>query len=247
MRLFLCSLVAMALSAGVMGLANADYIFTTIDVPGAIGGTYPTGINNAGQIVGAYLLGGDNAGTFLLSGGTYTSLNVPGADATGANGINNLGQIVGAYQVGNTLHGYILTGGNYTTIDVPGSSATRLYGINDAGQIIGGYTSGGTNYAFVMSGGNYTIISVPGSLFGTASWLHPRHPWWSASPLPLPPAPRSRSRFRSWIMDNASGQVAAGYTGTVTFSTSDPYPGVLPADYTFTPDDQGTHTFTGMT
>jgi hypothetical protein len=41
------------------------------------------------------------------------------------------------------------------------------------------------------------------------------------------------------------GQVAVGYTGTVTFSTSDPDPGVvLPADYTFTLDDGGVHTFT---
>jgi hypothetical protein len=41
------------------------------------------------------------------------------------------------------------------------------------------------------------------------------------------------------------GQVAVGYTGTVTFSTSDPDPGiVLPADYTFTLDDGGSHTFT---
>jgi hypothetical protein len=41
------------------------------------------------------------------------------------------------------------------------------------------------------------------------------------------------------------GQVALGYTGTVTFSTTDLDPSVvLPADYTFTPDDQGVHTFT---
>ena len=34
------------------------------------------------------------------------------------------------------------------------------------------------------------------------------------------------------------------YTGTVIFSTSDPDPGVvLPADYTFTLDDDGSHTF----
>jgi hypothetical protein len=40
------------------------------------------------------------------------------------------------------------------------------------------------------------------------------------------------------------GQVAVGYTGTVTFTTSDPDPGVvLPADYTFTLDDGGSHTF----
>jgi hypothetical protein len=41
------------------------------------------------------------------------------------------------------------------------------------------------------------------------------------------------------------GQVAVGYNGTVTFSTTDPDPGVvLPADYPFTADDGGAHTFT---
>jgi hypothetical protein len=42
------------------------------------------------------------------------------------------------------------------------------------------------------------------------------------------------------------GQTALGYTGTVTFSTTDPNPAVvLPAAYTFTAGDQGTHTFSG--
>jgi hypothetical protein len=41
------------------------------------------------------------------------------------------------------------------------------------------------------------------------------------------------------------GQAALGYRGTVSFATSDPDPAVmLPPDYTFTADDQGTHTFT---
>jgi hypothetical protein len=40
-------------------------------------------------------------------------------------------------------------------------------------------------------------------------------------------------------------QVAVGYTGTVTFGTTDTDPGVvLPADYAFVPDDSGRHTFT---
>jgi hypothetical protein len=40
------------------------------------------------------------------------------------------------------------------------------------------------------------------------------------------------------------GQLAIGYRGTVTFSTTDPDPGVvLPADYTFMADDAGVHTF----
>lgn len=39
------------------------------------------------------------------------------------------------------------------------------------------------------------------------------------------------------------GAIATGYTGTVTFTSSDPYPGLLPSNYTFTPGDNGTHIF----
>ena len=41
------------------------------------------------------------------------------------------------------------------------------------------------------------------------------------------------------------GQVAVGYTGTVTFSSADPYGATLPADYTFQSSDAGTVTFAG--
>jgi hypothetical protein len=42
------------------------------------------------------------------------------------------------------------------------------------------------------------------------------------------------------------GTIDMNYQGTVTFSTSDADPGsVLPADYTFTGDDRGVHTFSG--
>jgi hypothetical protein len=39
------------------------------------------------------------------------------------------------------------------------------------------------------------------------------------------------------------GAVATGYTGTVTFTSSDAHPSLLPADYTFTQSDKGTHIF----
>src|SRR5262249_10646130 len=43
----------------------------------------------------------------------------------------------------------------------------------------------------------------------------------------------------------ADGHPATGYTGTVTFRATDTAPAVvLPADYTFTAADNGTHTFT---
>jgi hypothetical protein len=45
---------------------------------------------------------------------------------------------------------------------------------------------------------------------------------------------------------DAFNNVVTGYIGTVTFTSSDQDPGVvLPADYTFTAADNGTHTFSG--
>jgi predicted outer membrane repeat protein len=47
---------------------------------------------------------------------------------------------------------------------------------------------------------------------------------------------------------DAFGQTAVGYTGTVTFATTDTHPAVvLPADYRFAPADAGTHSFAGVT
>jgi hypothetical protein len=55
------------------------------------------------------------------------------------------------------------------------------------------------------------------------------------SPLPFDVTVTAVDPFR---------QVAVGYTGTVTFTTTDRDPGVvLPADYAFTLDDGGAHTF----
>jgi hypothetical protein len=45
-------------------------------------------------------------------------------------------------------------------------------------------------------------------------------------------------------IQDAYGNTVTDYAGTVTFSTDDPH-GSVPADYTFTTDDAGTHTFVG--
>ena len=44
---------------------------------------------------------------------------------------------------------------------------------------------------------------------------------------------------------DSNGNVVPGYSGTVAFTSSDPYPAALPANYTFTATDQGVHTFSG--
>src|SRR5207249_471110 len=105
--------------------------------------TLAHGINDADQIVGTYVGGGRTHG-FLLSGGTYATLDVPGAVTTEARGTNNAGQIVGFFSdAGGTFHGFLLTAGTYSILDVPGSADTQAAGINDVGQIVGFYFEGG--------------------------------------------------------------------------------------------------------
>jgi len=110
------------------------YTFTQLDVPGATR-TVATGINDAGQIVGLFIISSTVEHGFLCTGGGFTQLDVPGATFTSASGINDAGQIVGSFGIGTSFHGFLDTGGSFTQIAVPGGTGTAAFGINDARQI----------------------------------------------------------------------------------------------------------------
>ena len=145
------------------------YTFSTLDAPLGTAGTFAIGINDAGQIVGNYSASvGSNFG-FLYSGGSYTSLSVPGAINTFADGINDAGQIVGEYQVDSNYipQSFLYSEGSYTIINVPGSSNSVATGINSAGEIVGWYSvdngpqMSSSRFGFLDAGGVYTTISDP--------------------------------------------------------------------------------------
>src|SRR5438876_414715 len=74
------------------------------------------------------------------SGGTFTTLDVPGVTTTEAFGINDARQVVGFFEdASGNIHGFVEIGGSFTTIDVPGAFFTQAHGINDAGQIVGDF------------------------------------------------------------------------------------------------------------
>jgi uncharacterized membrane protein len=80
------------------------YTYTTFDDPSGTD-TFPLGMNDAGQIVGGYS-SADGLHGFLLSGGTFTTLDDPSATTiTQARSINGLGQIVGFYRNASGDHG----------------------------------------------------------------------------------------------------------------------------------------------
>jgi probable HAF family extracellular repeat protein len=135
--------------------------------------TTANGINASGQIVGSYLQNGSHG--FLLSGGTSTTLDVPGSIFTVANGINTSGQIVGAYQEGpnGRMYGFLLSEGSYASLEVPGSTATSANDINGLGQVVGGYTdTNGREHGFVLSGGTYVTFDVPGSTLTSVNGIN---------------------------------------------------------------------------
>jgi len=99
--LFRSALTIILLLAGYLAfsalVAAQSYQTATVDVPGATA-TVACGINDKGQVVGAYTDSSGQIHGFLDSGGAFTTIDIPGAAGTAACGINDSGQIVGTFK-----------------------------------------------------------------------------------------------------------------------------------------------------
>jgi hypothetical protein len=97
---------------------------TTFEAPGAstvpatvacwganIAGTIADGINDSNAISGHYFDTNNLSHGFVVSGGKFTQLDVPGAFQTGGGGVNASGQVAGHYSSDSTCDnaGYIAT------------------------------------------------------------------------------------------------------------------------------------------
>ena len=137
--------------------------WTTIEPPGSTA-TEVFGINSGGDLVGTY---SDSAGSqhgFLLSGGTFTDVDVPNGTRTAATAINDSRQIVGYFQQGVTVHGFFFDGRNFITLDFPGAWQTKALGINNAAEVVGIYVDNSQHpHGFKWSNGTFLSIDVPGS------------------------------------------------------------------------------------
>jgi probable HAF family extracellular repeat protein len=131
-------------------------IYSQIVFPGEADLTFANGINQAGEIVGTYGTPQTYLG-FTDGNGTFTTVQVPGAQLTLASAISNNGNIAGVYTDSSNLgHGFTFIHGQYTTIDYPGATQTSLSGIDDAGDVVGSYSGGpctlpGKNCAFLAT------------------------------------------------------------------------------------------------
>lgn len=145
--------------------------FRTIDVPGAVNGTFPNGINNTGDIVGGFFGSSGGERSFLLHRGKFTFFRFPGSVSTEATSININSVIVGTYRntvVGGRIHGFMVRNGAFATLDFPGAINTFPAKINDKGEIVGSYEkSDFIAHGFVLAHGKFTTIDKPPEAPGT--------------------------------------------------------------------------------
>jgi hypothetical protein len=94
------------------------------------------------------------------------------------------------------------------------------------------------------------IAAIINSGNGTVTVLINAADWWPATSVRVA-APASVPAGMPFDVSVTAldqyGHVVKNFTGTVSFASSDSYPGMLPSDYTFTATDHGTHTFSGVT
>ena len=133
------------------------------------------------------------AGThgFLLSGGQFSTFDVPDSTLTYAGAINPQGDIAGAYST-SASGGFLLSDGDLTLLDVPGATLTNTLGINERGDMVGRYVAGGVSHGYLLTGGRCRTASYPRSgQSSTAPCCRRRaHSWRGQSPCPCPADPK---------------------------------------------------------
>jgi probable HAF family extracellular repeat protein len=110
-----------------------------------------TGINDFGEIVG-----NASSGSFLISGGTRTTLA-----GFAPVGINNHHQIAGDIGVAPEVeHAAIRSNGTITDLDTLGGPGSVAHAINDAGQVVGEASTSTGVAAFIWQNGKMTNLGV---------------------------------------------------------------------------------------
>ena len=164
---------------------------TSFDAPGARI-TLPNGINDHGQITGAYVAADATAsvhGFIRDRHGAITTFEVPFGRLHSVSDLNNRGQIVGYYDQPNFAGGGGFLrdrDGTITPVTYPGAPYTLVHGINDRGQLVGAYLEpgaapnpdgtipAGTVHGFVWERGRFTSFDVPGSIYTQAFGINNR-------------------------------------------------------------------------
>jgi len=124
--------------------------FISFDPSGAVSSNTAT-VTPSGTVFGDYTDTGGSGHGYVLSHGTFTTIDFPDSKFTFVGGGNFEGDSVGEYNdQADGGHGFLLKGGVYTSLDFPGATGTTATGINPAGIIVGAYVdAAGQEHGFI--------------------------------------------------------------------------------------------------
>lgn len=157
----------------------ANGVLATVQAPSpGIGGEgNAAGINNTGQIVGAwYLRNGMGSLSFLYDNGQTKDLGTLGAKGWAeATSINNAGQIVGSAGTPDGEHAFLYRNGVMTDLGTFGGAHSTATDINDAGIIVGQAEKGDGGYhAFLYKDAQMIDLDTFGANMSFASRINAR-------------------------------------------------------------------------
>ncbi len=144
------------------GMLYYDGAYRSIVIEGQ--STAVNDINDQGYYAGSY--GSPSSSGFIASpSGQITTLNYPGAYATGVNWIKNNGSAIGTYEDSfGKLHTFVWSAKlGYRAVSIPGVPGATIGDINASGVMVGGYFNGVTDRGFVYQNGEFQIVLPPGA------------------------------------------------------------------------------------
>jgi probable HAF family extracellular repeat protein len=138
---------------------------------GTLGGStsYPTAMNDAGQVIGQSSMPGDTEWhAFLYSNGVMTDLGVGGCGGAAVD-INEAGQVL----INSCNHVFRYTAGVMLDLGNLGMADSSGLAINDAGEVAGtSRVSPTATHAFLYTGGTMVDLGAPGGTSSTAADLN---------------------------------------------------------------------------
>jgi hypothetical protein len=123
-------------TAGFVRYKDGTFSDLIVAPPRSDNNTYVFDINNVGTICG-YFTDGGNGAAFLISGSSYTEVNLP-CESDQLTGVNDAGDFCG-HSINPGFESFVSIGGTLTNFKVPGSVYTDVEGINNLGQCVGNY------------------------------------------------------------------------------------------------------------
>ena len=142
--------------------------FRTIDFPGASQTALNGAINDEGDIVGQYTDANLITHGFVLRGGTFSSLDYPGATFTSLGSINQSGEIIGTYCISAQCGVFTYSNGKINLVTISNGVLSWGGTVSPSGVLFVSCVINGKTHGCLIDKGKTTVCDYPGAL-GTSA------------------------------------------------------------------------------